>query len=156
MQPFHEGHQFLLSKIFAENEEVIICIGSAQAIDAGSPKAGKNPLPRDERISRVENFIREQGWIKPYRIVPVEDIDSDDAWPAYLARCIGMDAQNENCIYFGDPLDAAYRRDLGNAGFDVVIVKRKKFKHRTPDQNWIEVDCASEIREIYRKHDFPI
>jgi hypothetical protein len=135
---------------------VVICIGSAQAISAGSPKADKNPLSRDERVRRVESFIREKGWTKPYRLVAVEDIDSDDAWPTYLARCIGTDSHDENRIYFGDRIPDAYRAGLLAAGFQVVLIQRKRFKHRTPDQQWFETDCASDIRKFYRQGNFQI
>jgi cytidyltransferase-like protein len=156
MQPLYEGHKYLLRLIFEENDEVVICVGSAQSMDRGNPKAEKNPLPNDERIQRVEKFIRAENLAKPYRFVLLEDIDSDEAWPAYLADRIGLDGDDINRIYFGDQIADAYRDGLITAGFSVVLVKRKRFKHRAPDSNIFEVGCASEIRQAYKEHHLEI
>jgi cytidyltransferase-like protein len=156
MQPLYEGHKYLLRMIFEENDEVIICVGSAQSMADGDPKERMNPLHSDERILRVEKFIREEGLAKPYRFVPVEDIDSDAAWPSYLASAIGLDADDINRIYFGDKISDSYSDGLIAAGFSVVLVKRKRFKHRAPDSKIFEVGCATDLRHAYEEHDLRI
>lgn len=156
MQPFHEGHQYLLSKIFKENQEVIICIGSAQRIDEKDPKISQNPLSADERMIRLESYLKDRRSDKPFRIISVPDIDSDEEWPEYLRRISGINTEDRNRIYFGDRIDAAYETGLRAAGFEAVIVKRKSFKHETPDHKTYEVVCATEIRALYKKNGYEI
>lgn len=154
MQPFHDGHRWLIRKIFSENSEVVICIGSAQAIDPDDPKQERNPLSFEIRRERVVDYLAAQKYSKPWRILPIADIDSDEDWPAYLSATIGIDKNKRNNVYFGESIAENYQLGLEKAGFAVTIVKRKSFRLQTPDQKTYSVGCASEIRKIYRENGF--
>jgi len=133
---------------------VIICIGSAQEIKPDDRKAERNTLAAPERMARIEKFVRDQAFGKPYRIISVADIDSDALWPDYLAGIIGVERdkpQQRYTIYFGEPISEAYRTGLERAGIEVSILGRKKFRHRAPDQKEYEVESASDLRKLYRK-----
>jgi len=151
MQPLTPGHEWLIEQIFKHNREVVICIGSAEQIAPDDPKAPKNPLPTDERFARVEAFIKNNDFDKPYRIIKVEDVDSDEAWPVHLAREIGLDEKDTNNIYFGDKITAGYQEGLEKAGFTVKIVKRKSFTYEAPNKRIYEFKSATEIRNLNAK-----
>lgn len=148
MQPLTPGHEWLIENIFKHNQEVVICIGSAEQIAPDDPKAAKNPLPTDERFIRVEAFIKRSGFDKPYRILKVADVDSDAAWPVHLAREIGLDAKNTSNIYFGDKISDDYKKGLEAAGFTVRIVKRKRFEYEAPNKKIYEFQSATEVRKL--------
>lgn len=153
-QPFHEGHKYLIRRIFKENDEVIICIGSAQKLGPDDARQTYNPLSFETRKIRITDFIEEEGFDKPYRILPIEDIDSDKAWPSYLAAAIRLDKHNINRLYFGESIATEYRAGLEKAGFTVSIVKRQKFEHEAPDHHRYTLDSASDIRQLYREKGF--
>lgn len=153
MQPFHEGHRLLLEKILEENQEIVVCIGSAQLIRPGDRKADNNPLTIDERIDRVRHFLASKKTAKEWRIVAIEDIDDDHAWPEYLAKKIGLRNETDiiSTLYFGEKISDAYMQGLRDVGIQAKILKRKKFKHRAPDEREYVFSNATEIRELYRR-----
>src|SRR3989338_3780286 len=91
-QPLHYGHIQLMELAFAENNQLVICIGSAQKDD---------PLPIVERHRRVEEQLeilkRER-----YRIVDLIDPEPMSVWPSFVAEACQITGQTENTFYRSD------------------------------------------------------
>ena len=79
-QPFHYGHECIITRALNECEYVVVIIGSAQ-----ESRLPHNPLTAEERIS----MIRECFWDEQNRLLflPLEDrpaINNDSSWGEYM------------------------------------------------------------------------
>jgi len=153
LQPQHPGHEFLIDMIFRENDEVVLCIGSAQEIPKTSPEYERNPLSTPARKKRLEEFLAGRKYPKPYRIVTANDIEPDSAWPAYLKRRCGLSDKTDNTVYFADQIDEGYVRGLEEVGFRIRIIERKRFLYTTrkAEKHWIS--SATELRTLEKGTD---
>ena len=148
LQPQHEGHESMIRQIFKENDEVILCVGSAQKILSDNPNFERNPLLIHRRVKTLFTFLKAQRFGKPYRIVTAEDIQPDSAWPAYLKGICGLSDITRNTIYFGDPISEEYKVGLEEIGFFIKIINRKKFIYRTSKNTLHKISSATEIRSL--------
>ncbi len=73
-QPFHKGHVYVIKEILKEVDEIIICIGSAQA-----SHSLENPFTAGERLMMISKSLFENG-IKNYYIIPIQDINNNSLW----------------------------------------------------------------------------
>ena len=150
LQPQHRGHEMMIEKIFEENDEVILCIGSAQKIRKSDPLAERNPLPVSARIERLKSFLEAGSFEKPYKIVAAIDIEPDSEWPMHLKKSCGLDDSSINTVYFGDPIPKEYEEGMKKAGFELKFIKRKKFLYRTAKNSLHKISSATEIRALER------
>jgi cytidyltransferase-like protein len=148
LQPQHPGHEFLIDKIFRENDEVVLCIGSAQKIPKENPHCARNPLSTPARKKRLESFLTRSHFSKPYRIVTARDIEPDSAWPIYLKKRCGLSERTRNTIYFADAIDANYAAGLTAAGFLIKTIKRKHFLYTTKKDETHRISSATEVRSL--------
>lgn len=149
LQPQHKGHEHLIEKIFEENDEVILCVGSAQKIAETDPLFSANPLSTYIRVKRLKKFLQKKDFDKPYMIIAVEDIEPDEAWPAYLKKRCRISDDTINTIYFGDAIPQSYKNGLEKVGFKVKIIKRKKFAYQPDkDDKIYKISSATEIRKL--------
>lgn len=83
-QPFHFGHQFLISRALEFCEKLILVIGSADA-----PRSLKNPFNLEERLTciegNLESFLSERDRIK---ILSLRDYPEDKDWVLALEEKI--------------------------------------------------------------------
>lgn len=151
LQPQHKGHEMMIKRIFKENDEVVLCIGSAQKISKTDAVYACNPLSKNERVKRLNEFLKRSNFAKPYKVVTAKDIEPDEAWPAHLKHCCRLTDATRNTIYFGDQLSDDYKHGLELAGFNIKIVGRKSFLYKTREDKLHEISSATEIRNLEKQ-----
>ncbi len=142
-QPLHLGHVFLIETAFRENDEVVICIGSAQKAD---------PLSMEERRERIVEKLNSLGYdMRLCRIVGLNDIGSDEKWPLYLKEECGITDEMENTFYTSEDLLEDYAKAMKDLGFQIKTVVRGSFNYEAPDGRYYTVSSATEIRGIHKR-----
>lgn len=143
-QPMHDGHRFLIEMAIRENDETVICIGSAQKAD---------PLPVEERRRRVFAFLSTLNLSgKKVTVTQLADIACDGKWPSYLKNGCGITDDTENTFYTGDSnLPAQYLHEMAYLGFKIKIVERTVFAYSDPRGQVHNLTCATEIRNIHKE-----
>jgi cytidyltransferase-like protein len=147
LQPQHQGHEAMIDRIFRENDEVVLCLGSAQRLDKDDPQFSRNPLPKAARLRRLRAFLQERDFQKPYRLVTAVDIEPDSAWPAYLKDCCRLDDTTLNTIYFADAIPPEYAKGLEEAGFRLKFLRRVQFLYAARKKVH-RLSSATEIRAL--------
>lgn len=151
LQPQHPGHKMMIRQIFKENDEVVLCVGSAQEITPDNPNFERNPLLIHNRLKTLHAFLEAEGFQKPYTVVTAQDIEPDSAWPAYLKTKCRLSDTNRNTIYFGDPIPKDYEEGLIKMGFKIKIIDRKKFVYRTKQATLHKISSSTEIRHLEKR-----
>lgn len=143
-QPLHAGHLHLIRSAFKENDEVVICIGSAQRAD---------PLSIGERYFRIEKQLQILGYRHPKlrKVCLINDPEPMDSWPEYVKEHCGITDKTNNTFYRSEALPERYEGKLRQLGFAIRIVKRAPFYYRAPDGFYYLVSSTTEIREIHKK-----
>lgn len=148
LQPQHEGHENLIRTIFTENDEVVLCLGSAQRTKKSDPDFARNPLSKSVRLKRLHTFVKACSFDKPYRTVTAVDIASDAAWPSFLKKCCRLRDDDLNTIYFSDRISPDYRSGLEEVGFKIRHTRRTKFTYRSERNTFHRLSSATEIRSL--------
>jgi len=78
-QPFHNGHLNVVKEIGNRVEEIVICIGSAQASHELD-----DPFTAGERVAMIQRALLENGVEEFFYIIPVEDIQKNAAWVSHV------------------------------------------------------------------------
>ena len=148
-QPLHSGHKFLIEKAIAENDIIVICIGSARKSD---------PLTLEERKKRLGEFLKRADiGSKTVKIVHVEDVESDETWVMDLVAKSGMMCGTANKFYSADKkIPKTYLDALKKHGIGGKIVKRISFDYQTPDGKSHKVNSATQIRRLHDDLDIPL
>lgn len=142
-QPLHGGHRHLIKMAIEENDEIVVCIGSAQKAD---------PLTVEERHERLQNFIESLNLAdKKIKITSLEDTPSDEMWLSQLSEKINLDPNNKNTFYTADNLSEEYLNFMRKMSFNIKKVEREMFKYKDPKGKEHSFFCATEIREIHKK-----
>ncbi len=76
-QPYHNGHQAVLSAIARTADEVVIGIGSAQL-----SHELQNPFTAGERVLMLTRSL--EGFRVPFYVIPIEDIRRNAIWAAHV------------------------------------------------------------------------
>lgn len=83
-QPFHEGHLDAVKQILAENEQVIIGIGSSQ--ESGT---SRNPFDAKQRTEMITKALQNANISqKNYLICLIPDINNPPLWPNHVLKCV--------------------------------------------------------------------
>lgn len=83
-QPFHKGHRYLFQKALQSIDKIVIGIGSVNIKDEN------NPYNFKKRKKMLEEFVyHEKIEGKVLKIVPLDDIPSDDEWLLMTLRQTG-------------------------------------------------------------------
>jgi nicotinamide-nucleotide adenylyltransferase len=106
-QPFHNGHQAVLSWIATQADEIVIGIGSAQL--SHEPE---NPFTAGERVLMITRALGSLK--KPFYAIPIEDIMRNALWVAHV---LSMSPPFDK-VYSGNPL---VMRLFGEAGIEVEM-----------------------------------
>lgn len=131
IQPLHKGHYNLITKMIAENDIVIIGLGSSQISDTFD-----NPFSVSDRINMLKTLFG-QGAIGKHgkiKVVAIEDIGAvePDTWVSHcFSKIIAKDLPLPNNYYAGSDMDAAWYR-----GYDVL----NKNKDENRDFNDVELN----------------
>lgn len=142
-QPLHQGHIFQIDYIFQKNDQVVICIGSAQKAE---------PLTISERHERLERQLEILCYEKEkYRIVDLVDPYVMGIWPKYVKDLCRITDETDNTFYRGEDIPDNYRKDLEELGFKVEITGRFAFYYCAPDGFYYIVSSATEIRLLNEK-----
>lgn len=142
-QPFHPGHLFQLERVFRENDEVVICIGSAQKAE---------PLTIEERHRRMQKQLDILGYErKKYRIVDLVDPEPMKIWPFYVKETCAITNETENTFYRGEDIPDSHKKELEELGFKVKITGRFGFYYRASDGFYYLISSATEIRDLNQK-----
>ena len=92
MQPFHNGHIWLIEQAFYECDEVYVFIGSADKLNE------RNPYPIADRINFVHNYFNIINSL--VKIVPLDDLTNEDKvnvnWGNYLYKQITKNIKQDN------------------------------------------------------------
>lgn len=140
MQPLHPGHVLIIETAFSENDEIVVCIGSAQKTD---------PLSVEERRRRIVEELNSLGYDTGlYEIFELDDIESDKKWPLHLKNGCKITDGTENTFYTSDNLPEDYLKAMKDLGFRIRIVERGSFDYEAPNGTVHTVSSATEIREI--------
>lgn len=148
LQPQHPGHEHMIRQIFAENDEVVLCVGSAQDMKPEDPDPARNPLNLEERLVTLRRFLLAEKFTKPYRVLPVVDMQPDSEWPWFLQRACGLSDTDQNTLYSADTISVDYATGLCAVGVAIKKIPRIKFLHTTRLQTTHEISSATEIREL--------
>jgi nicotinamide-nucleotide adenylyltransferase len=115
-QPFHKGHLFMIKRIFADFNEVIIGIGSAQYSNTKD-----NPFTIEERVEMIQRALKEHN-LKDCTVIPIEDLHNDGLWAGHVEKLV----PRFNAVFTHDPLT---RRLFSDKDYDVVEVDLHEREH---------------------------
>ena len=108
MQPVHNGHMQVISKILEEVDEIIIGIGSAQL-----SHELKDPFTAGERIVMISQALADAGVDSSrYYIIPMQDINFNAIWVSHVK----MLTPPISIVYSGNPL---VKQLFSEEGFEV-------------------------------------
>ena len=106
MQPVHNGHMQVISKILEEVDEIIIGIGSAQL-----SHELKDPFTAGERIVMMSQALADAGVDSSrYYIIPMQDINFNAIWVSHVKMLTppfsfvysGNHLVKQLCSYYSD------------------------------------------------------
>ena len=154
MQPVHNGHVQVISKILEEVDEIIIGIGSAQL-----SHEIKDPFTAGERIVMMTQALADIE-VDPsrYYIIPMQDINFNAVWVSHVK----MLTPPFSIVYSGNPL---VKQLFSEEGFEVKqpplydrlhLSGTEVRKRINNDLNWEElvpkatIDLMSEINGVER------
>ncbi len=141
-QPLHYGHVHIMERAFSENDEVVICIGSAQKSD---------PLPIGERHRRLVDQMKALRKTS-YKIVDLVDPEPIEIWPTYVKQVCQITDETENTVYRSDrDLTESNLTELQRIGFKVSFIKRISFPYKAPNGVYYQVSSATDIKRIHKE-----
>lgn len=142
-QPLHGGHRYLIKTAVAENDKIVVCIGSAQKAD---------PLSLKERHKRLNEFLKDLDLTnKTIKTIIMEDTPSDEVWLSQLKKKVGVEDHNKNTFYTADSLTEKYLNMMKNMSFNIKTIDRNLFQYRDPSGKAHAFFCATQIRRIHKK-----
>jgi len=107
-QPFHLGHLAVVKQILAEQDELVIGIGSAQASHTED-----NPFTAGERIMMITKALDQEKIPRnKWYIIPLVDVGNNSLWVSHVRSS----APPFQTVYSGNPL---VKRLFKEAGVDV-------------------------------------
>jgi len=141
-QPLHLGHIKVIEMALKENDELIICIGSAQKAE---------PLTIKERHKRISKQMKALK-AKNYKIVDLIDPEPMSIWVSYVAKKCKITKDTKNIYYHGDqPLPSDYRRQLKELNFTIKKVPKSEFWYYGPSKVYHKFSSATEIKALHRR-----
>ncbi len=149
MQPVHNGHMQVISRILEEVDEIIIGIGSAQI-----SHELKDPFTAGERVVMMSQALSDMDVDSSrYYIIPMQDINFNAVWVSHVK----MLTPPFSIVYSGNPL---VKQLFSEEGFEVrqpplydrLHLSGSEVRRRIlNDENWKELvpDATVELlREI--------
>lgn len=126
MQPMHNGHYELISRMMKEMDVVIIGLGSIQ--ESGTVN---NPYTPKQRREMLEKVFGQTGKHSKIKIVELKDLGtiSKIAWAMHVfGKIDGMNLPKPTHYYAGSPHDASWfdsvNVEFGPGNLEIKIVDR--------------------------------
>ncbi len=140
-QPLHPGHLELINTAMEDNDEVVVCIGSAQLAE---------PFTIEQRHDHLDAQLKVLHPNKHWRIVDLVDPEPMDIWPEYVKEQCAIEGEGHK-FYRADKLPETYEDKLRNLGFAVMYITREPFYYWFPDGLHRQVSSATEIKAIFEE-----
>jgi nicotinamide-nucleotide adenylyltransferase len=146
-QPFHKGHLFMIKRIFADFNEVIIGIGSAQYSNTKD-----NPFTIEERTEMIQRALNESR-LQDCTIVPIEDLHNDGQWVGHVEKLV----PRFNAVFTHDPLSRRLFHDKDYEVIEADLHEREQYsgtevrRRMERGEDWISLvpkAVAKYLREI--------
>ena len=149
-QPFHIGHDRLITKMMEECEYGTVVIGSAQ--ESGTEK---NPLPYFVRKKMIQNVWKKHDAYSRLRIIGIKDA-SNALWSEYVLNTIAKELSDKSIpevMYVGNLSEyTIFSKDIpnvevcsrttqdfpflsGNMVRDMIILKDDRWKDLVHQEN---------------------
>lgn len=150
-QPFHIGHDRLITKMMEECEHGTVIIGSAQ--ESGTEK---NPLPYFVRKKMIQNVWKKHEAYNRLRIVGIKDV-SNALWSEYVLNTIAKELPDKpipDVMYVGNLSEyTIFSKDIpnveicsrttqdfpflsGNMVRDMIALKDERYKEFIHEENF--------------------
>lgn len=113
-QPYHEGHQYVLTQIATEVDEIVIGIGSAEISHTLD-----NPFTAGERVLMITRSL--EGLSCPFYVIPIEDIKRNALWVSHV---LSMTPPFDLC-YSSNPLVVRLFNEAGMPVKSPAMYERK-------------------------------
>jgi cytidyltransferase-like protein len=159
-QPLHAGHLKAMETALAENDKLVICIGSAQKED---------PLSLVHRNVRLmqQIFILHNDRREDVEITAAEDSEPITNWVDTFVRDMHLDnkiwtptnkgATYEYTLYRADPFLAPGDEErFKKYGIQTKFLERKPFFYLAPNKLYYKVSSATEIRNLHEYIGIPL
>lgn len=128
MQPMHDGHFNLISKMIREMDIVIIGLGSIQ--ESGTVN---NPYTPKQRREMIEKVFGQTGKHSKIKIVELKDLGACNhiTWASFVfGKIDGMNLPTPTHYYAGSKHDASWfesiNEEFGKDTLQIMIVDRLK------------------------------
>lgn len=92
-QPYHNGHQAVLTRVAKSVDEIVIGVGSAQL-----SHELENPFTAGERVLMITRSLARLG--RPLYVIPIEDIQRNALWVSHVRSM----TPPFDCVFSGNPL----------------------------------------------------
>lgn len=117
-QPFHDGHLQVVKKALAENDMLVICVGSTD-----KPRSTKNPWTFEERVVMIGSSLtaRQRKRVAVRRLVDMPG--EDEAWVRQVKMTAWLGAKNKFMVAAGSQHDFKYTLMGCNKGADTYYLK---------------------------------
>ena len=126
-QPFHRGHEILITSAFEWRDEnspesmIVIAIGSSNR-----PETLRNPWSADERKEMIEAWAGSDEKLGDFQIVAIPDIDDPPNWVSHAERYHG----GPGTLFTSDQETAEL---YSKSGWETVIAQ---LEHRERYEGW--------------------
>lgn len=141
-QPLHYGHVHIIQTSLRENDETVICIGSAQKAE---------PLPIEERHRRIQKQLLMLN-AKNYQITDLIDPVPLSEWPSVVKTTCNITNHTRNTLYRADnDLTQEQLSELARLGMTVKIIPRIAFPYKDPTGIYHTVNSATDIKKIHKE-----
>ncbi|HVP97422.1 nicotinamide-nucleotide adenylyltransferase [Methanoregula sp.] len=156
-QPYHNGHQAVLTELAGTCDEIIIGVGSAQL-----SHTLENPFTAGERVLMITRALTALKC--PYYVIPIEDVQRNALWASHV---MSMTPPFDTC-YSSNPLvvrlfseagiavqsPAMYERDR-HSGTEIRrrMLAGEEWEHLVPPTVVTvirEIDGVERLRQISR------
>ncbi|MCD6491759.1 MAG: nicotinamide-nucleotide adenylyltransferase [Candidatus Njordarchaeia archaeon] len=111
-QPLHKGHTWAINRILEQEDEIILCIGSAQ-----ENYTLENPLTAGERIELIITYLKEANLYNRAIIIPIPDIFENFIWPRRVLEFVPKFSR----VYSGNELVLAL--------FELINIRTVRLEH---------------------------
>ena len=124
MQPFHNGHIWLIEQALCECDEVYVFVGSADKLNE------RNPYPIEDRINFVNNYFNVINSL--VRIIPLNDLTNEDDvnvnWGNYLYIEITKNIKQDNFTLYTSENENFMKSWFSEDILDKINIE---YKHRS-------------------------
>lgn len=119
-QPVHKGHVAVIKQILDEEDELIICIGSAQL-----SHTVHDPFTAGERTLMITKALAEAGVdLSKIHVVPIPDVNNNAIWVSHVLSF----APPFTTVYSGNPLVKRLFRERGFEAKSPPLFKREEYQ----------------------------